>query len=236
MKKAIVSFMLSFLFILSFSQKWKPNLGIEGGMGGGGMNELLKANNPLIKDNAALKKTWAYSYGPFIQLMKPAFGFEAKLNFNSFENDAESFSTPESIKLKYLSVPILLKFRLSSREGITASSWSDESYTLIGNTLYHSPGQYSAGGERFTTSVFLYGGIQYDQLRSAIHSYGTTTSSVDDITGSLVEKGYSYIAGLEMTINLLSFDFSYMKSLKSVDPTIDNKVSGFFIKIKLRVI
>jgi hypothetical protein len=236
MKKAIVSLVFSFLFILSFSQKWKPNLGIEGGMGSGGMTELLKTNNPLIKDNAELKKTWAYSYGPFIQLMKPAFGFEAKLNFNSFESEAESFSTPEAIKLKYLSVPMLLKVRLSSREGITASSWSDESYTLIGNTLYHSPGQYSAGGERFTTSVFLYGGIQYDQLRSATHSYGTTNSSVDDITGSLVEKGYSYIAGLEMTINLLSFDFSYMKSLKSVDPTIDNKVSGFFFKIKLRVL
>jgi len=39
-----------------------------------------------------------------------------------------------------------------------------------------------------------------------------------------------------MTNNLLSFDFSYMKSLKSVDPTIDNKVSGFFFKIKLRVL
>jgi len=236
MKKVLASLAFSFIFSLSFSQKWKPNLGIEGGMGGGGMNELLKVNNPLIKDNAELKKTWAYSYGPFIQLMKPAFGFEAKLNFNSFESDAESFSTPESIKLKYLSVPVLFKVRLSSREGITAESWSDESYTLIGNTLYHSPGQYSAGGERFTTSVFLYGGIQYDQLRSATHTYGTSTSSVDDISGSLVEKGYSYIAGLEMTINLLSFDFSYMKSLKSVDPAIDNKVSGFFIKVKLRVL
>jgi hypothetical protein len=236
MKKAVVTVVLTFVFIVSFSQKWKPNLGFEGGMGGGGMTQLLKSNNPVIKDNAQLMKTWAYSYGPFIQLMKPAYGFEVKLNLNSFENDAESFSTPESIKFKYLSVPMLFKVRLSSREGITSESWSDESYTLIGNTLYHTPSQYSAGGSRFTTSVFLYGGIQYDQMKSAIHTYGTTTPSVVDITGSFVNKGYSYIGGLEMTINMLSFDFSYMRSMKSIDPKIDNKIGGFFIKIKLRVL
>jgi len=236
MKKAIVVLMFSFICIVSFSQKFKPGLGFEGGMGGGGMSQLLQSNNSMIKNNAELKKTWAYSYGPFIELMKPAFGFEAKLNFNSFEMDAESFSTPEAIKMKYLSVPMLVKVRLSSREGITAASWSDESYTLIGNTLYHSPGEYSAGGERFTTSVFLYGGIQYDQLRSATHSYGTSSPSVDDITGSFVQKGYSYVAGLEMKINMLSFDFSYIKSMKSVDPAIENRVSGFCIKVKLHII
>lgn len=236
MKKAIVSLMFSFICVFSFSQKWKPNLGIEGGMGGGGMSQLLKSNNPLITDNAQLKKTWAYSYGPFIQLMKPAYGFEVKLNFNSFENDAESFSTPESVKFKYLSVPMLFKVRLSSREGITAESWSDESYTLIGNTLYHSPSQRSAGGERFTTSVFLYGGVQYDKIKSVIHSYGTTAPAVVDVTGSFVDKGYSYIGGIEMSVNLMSFDFSYMKSMKSISPAIDNKFGGFFFKIKLRLL
>lgn len=236
MKKVFFVLILSFIGVVSFSQKFKPGLGFEGGMGGGGMSQLLKSNNPMIIDNAELKKTWAYSYGPFIELMKPAFGFEAKLNFNSFEMEAESFSTPEAIKMKYLSVPMLIKVRLSSREGITASSWSDESYTVIGNTLYHSPGEYSAGGERFTSSIFLYGGIQYDQIRSATHTYGTSSPSVDDITDSFVEKGYSYIAGLELKINMLSFDFSYIKSLKSVQPAIENKVSGFFIKVKLHII
>lgn len=236
MKKAILTSIFSFLFIISFSQKWKPNLGFEGGMGGGGMSQLLKSNNPLITENAQLRKTWAYSYGPFIQLMKPAFGFEAKLNFNSFENDAESYSTPESFKFKYLSVPMLIKVRLSSREGITGSSWSDESYTLIGNTLYHSPSQYSAGGERFTTSAFLFGGIQYDQIKSVIHSYGTLSPTVVDVTGSFINKGYSYIVGLEMATNMFSLDFSYMKSMKSISPTIDNKFGGFFIKLKVRVL
>jgi hypothetical protein len=236
MKKTIILLLLSLIFYTSFSQKWKPNLGFEGGMGGGGMNNLLQSTNPLITDNSALKKTWAYSYGPFVQLMKPAFGFEVKLNLNSFENDAESFSTPESIKMKYFSIPVLVKVRLTSREGITAESWSDESYTLIGNTIYHTPSQYSAGGNKFTTSVFLYGGIQYDKLRSATHTYGTSTSVTDDISGSLTETGYSFIGGLEMTINMLSFDFSYLKGLKSVDPSVDNKVSGFFVKIKVRLI
>jgi hypothetical protein len=168
--------------------------------------------------------------------MKPAFGLEVKLNFNSFDAEAESFTTPESFKMKYMSVPVLLKFRISSREGVTASSWSDESYTLIGNTLYHSPSQYSAGGNRFTTNVFLYGGIQYDQLRSATHTSGTTNTTTSSIVSKLESNGYSYIGGLEMTINLLSFDFSYMKSFKSVDPVTVNNLSGFFIKIKLRII
>jgi hypothetical protein len=236
MKKTIMSLTLTFLFAVSFSQKWKPNLGFEGGMGGGGMTNLLKSTNPLIIDNSELKKSWAYSYGPFLQIMKPAFGIEVKLNFNSFEAEAESLTTPESFKMKYLSVPVLLKFRISSREGVTASSWSDESYTLIGNTLYHSPSEYTAGGDRFTTNVFLYGGIQYDKLRSAVHSYGTTVKTTNSIAGDLESSGYSFIGGVEMTINLLSFDFSYMKSLKSVDPVTDNKVSGFFIKLKIRVI
>jgi hypothetical protein len=236
MKKVIVSFMLIFIFIVSFSQKWKPNLGFEGGMGGGGMNALLKSNNPLIKDNSALKKGFAYSYGPFLQLMKPGYGIEVKLDFNSFNAEAESLTTPEGIKLKYLSVPVLFKIRLSSKEGVTSSSWSDESYTLIGNTLYHSPGQYSGGGNRFTSNIYLYGGIQYDQMRSATHTYGTTTSITDDIKGGLVNNGYSYIGGLEITNNMASFDFSYMKSLKSIDPKIDNKISGFFIKVKIRII
>jgi hypothetical protein len=236
MKKGIVTIILLLISIISFSQKWKPGLGFEGGMGGGGMNNLLQSTNPLITDNSALKKTWAYSYGPFLQVMKPAYGFEVKLNFNSFEVDAESFSTPESIKMKYLSVPVLFKIRLSSKEGITAESWSDESYSLIGNTLYHTPSQYSAGGNRFTTSVFLYGGIQYDMLRSATHTYGTSTPSTDDIKSQLVNSGYSFIGGLEITMNMLSFDFSYLRGLKSVDPTIDNKVSGFFVKLKLRLL
>jgi hypothetical protein len=236
MKKAILTLIFSFVFIFSFSQKWKPNLGFEGGMGGGGMTQLLKSNNPLIRDNSALKKSFAYSYGPFFQLMKPGFGIEVKLDFNSFNAEAESFTAPEAIKLKYLSVPVLFKIRLSSKEGVTASSWSDESYTLIGNTLYHSPGQYSGGGNRFTSNIYLYGGIQYDQLRSATHTYGTTISQTDEIKGGLVNNGYSYIGGLEITNNMASFDFSYMKSLKSIDPKIDNKVSGFFIKVKIRII
>lgn len=232
MKRTIVALLLSFFFTISFAQKWKPGLGFEAGMGGGGMNNLLKSTNPLIKNNSELKKNWAYSYGPFLQIMKPAFGLEVKLNFNSFDVEAESLVTPESIKMKYMSVPVLLKFRLSSREGITAGSWSDESYSLIGNTLYHTPGQYSAGGSRFTSSVFLYGGIQYDQLRSAVHEY----SIVENITSTLVESGYSYVLGLDWSINLLSFDFSYMKSLKSIDLVTENKVSGFFIKLKLKLI
>jgi hypothetical protein len=236
MKKTIASLLISFTFITSFSQKWKTNLGFEGGMGGGGMNNILKSTNPLIKDNTELKKSWAYSVGPFIQLMKPAFGFEVKLNFNSFTNESLSMTTPEDIKIKYLSVPVLLKVRLSSKEGITSESWSDEKYTLIGNTLYHTPGQYSAGGNRFTSSVFLYGGIQYDQLRSATHSYGTPNETIDDLASKLVNRGYSFIGGLEMTMNLLSFDFSYLKGLSSIDPATVNQVSGFIVKMKIRII
>lgn len=236
MKRTIIAFLLSFLFTISFSQKWKPSFGFEGGMGIGGMNNLLKSTNPLIVDNAELKKSWAYTYGPFIQIMKPAFGLEMKLNWNSFESEAESMTNPESFKLKYMSIPVLLKFRLSSRQGITASSWSDESYTLIGNTLYHTPGQYSSGGSPFTTNIFIYGGMQYDHIRSAIHSFGTTTAVTDNIAGKLVENGYSYVIGLEMSVNLCSFDFSYMKSMKSIDPVTENKVSGFFVKLKLRII
>ena len=236
MKKIIASLFLSFIFVNAFTQKWKPNIGFEGGMGSGGMKNLLQSNNPIITDNSELKKSWAYSTGPFIQVMKPSMGFEVKLNFNSFSSEAESFTTPEAIKLKYLSVPMLFKVRLTSREGITSSSWSDESYTLIGNTLYHTPSQYSAGGNRFTTSIFLYGGIQYDKLRTATHSFGTTTPLTEDISGSLNSSGYSYIGGLEMSINLLSFDFSYIAGMKSVDHATDNKVSGFFIKLKVRII
>ncbi len=236
MKKTIMALLLSSLFTISFSQKWKPSFGFEGGMGMGGMNNLLKSTNPLILNNSELKKSWAYTYGPFLQIMKPAFGFEVKLNWNSFESEAESWTKPESIKLKYMSIPVLLKFRLTSREGITAGSWSDESYTLIGNTLYHSPGQYSAGGNPFTSNIFIYGGIQYDKLRSATHSFETTLPVTDNLAGSLVESGYSYVAGLEISVNLCSFDFTYIRSMKSIDPVTENNVSGFFVKLKLRII
>lgn len=235
MKKTIVTLMLSFVFIVSFSQKWKPTLGIEGGMGGGGMTALLKTNNSIIRDNAELKKGFAYSGGAFLQVMRQNFGFEVKAVYSSYGADAESFSTPENINLRYLSVPMVLKVRLSTREGYTSGSWTDESYSLIGNTLYHSPSQYSAGGA-FISSVFFYAGAQYDMLKRATHTYGTTTKSVDDISGSLSETGYSLVAGLEMTMNMLSFDFSYQKGMKPVMPLSENYVNAFMFKIKFRIL
>ena len=120
MKRTIIFLLLTFVGIQLFSQKWKPGFGIEGGMGGGGMTALLKTENPIIVDNSELKKSWAYSYGAFLQIMRPGYGFETKLNFNSFSAEAESFSTPESISMKYMSVPLLFKIRLSTKEGITS--------------------------------------------------------------------------------------------------------------------
>lgn len=236
MKRTIAALVLTFIFVSTFSQTWKPGFGIEGGMGSGGMTALLKTANPVIVDNSELKKGWAYSYGAFVQFMRPGYGFETRINLNSYSAEAESFSTPESISMKYMSVPLLFKIRLSSKEGITTSSWTDESYSLIGNTIYHTPGQYSAGGNPFTTNVYLYAGGQYDMLNKATHTFGTPTGTTEDISTSLLKSGYSMIGGLEFTINMLSFDFSYQKSMKSVYPGTDNKVSAFFVKIRLRII
>ena len=83
MKKSIVTLLLLFIFICSFSQKWKPNFGIEGGMGSGGMTALLKTNNNLITDNSALKKDFAYSGGAFFQLMREGYGPLPKIFFPS---------------------------------------------------------------------------------------------------------------------------------------------------------
>ncbi|MBK7627134.1 MAG: hypothetical protein IPJ16_08045 [Bacteroidales bacterium] len=235
MKKTIGTLILSFVFVVSFSQKWKPTLGIEGGMGGGGMTALLKTNNPIIKDNAELRKDFAYSGGAFLQVMRQSFGFEVKVDYTSFGANAESFSTPENINLRYLSVPFVFKLRLSTKEGYSSGSWTDESYSLIGNTLYHSPSQYSAGGA-FTTNVFIYAGAQYDILKRATHTYGTTTKAVDDISGSLSETGYSFVVGAEFTMNMLSFDFSYQKGLKPAIPLSDNYVNAFLVKVKFRIL
>jgi hypothetical protein len=236
MKKLVITLLLASLSIFSFSQKMKPSLGFEGGMGGGGMQSLMKTENPFVVTNSELKKSWAYSYGPFLQLMSQKFGIEAKLNFNSFSAEAESFVTPEKLALSYVSIPIIMKFCISSKEGVTSSSWSDEKYTLIGNTLYHTPGEYSAGGNPFTANVFIYGGMQFDQLKKATHTYGTTNSTTESIISSMSASGTSYVAGLEMTMNMLSFDFSYQQSLETVIPGKAVKLSGFFVKIRLRII
>jgi hypothetical protein len=235
MKKSIIAVLLSFLFLNSFSQKWKPNLGLEGGMGGGGMSGLFKTNNPIIVDNSELKKNWPFTGGAFLQVMKPSFGFEVKVSYASYLAEAESFSTPESINLKYLSVPLLLKIRLSSKTGYTSGTWSDESYSLIGNTIYHSSSQYSPGGLE-TKSVFLYVGGQYDMLKKSSHTYGTTNKITDDLTGSLEPTGYSLVAGLEFAANLISIDFSYQKGMTSIFADSDNKINAFFVKFKFRII
>lgn len=235
MKKVTVTLILSFIFIISFSQKWRPTFGIEGGMGGGGMTSLLKSGNPIIKDNSELKKGFAYSGGAFLQIMRQNFGFETKVDYSAYGADAESFSTPENISLRYLSVPLLFKVRLSTKEGYSSGSWTDESYSLIGNTIYHTPSQYSAGGA-FTSNVFLYAGAQFDKLKKATHSYGTTTKSVDDISGKLNDTGYSLVAGVEFTVNMLSIDLSYQKGMKSVDPLTENYINAFMVKVKFRIL
>ena len=235
MKRAIISLILSLIFFISFSQKWKPTLGLEGGMGGGGMTALLKTSNSMIQDNSELKKGFAYSGGAFLQIMRPSFGFEAKVDYSSYVAEAESFSTPEKISLRYLSVPLVFKVRLSTKEGYSSGSWTDESYSLVGNTLYHSPSQYSAGGA-FTTNVFLYAGAQYDMLRRATHEHGTTTKTTDDVSGKLTDTGYSLVAGVEFTVNMLSFDFSYQKGMKTVDPGAENYINAFMVKVKFRIL
>jgi hypothetical protein len=235
MKKAIVSLLLSFLFMYSFSQKWKPTLGIEGGMGGGGMTVLLKSGNHFIKDNSELKKDFAYSGGAFLQVMRQSYGFEIKVDYTSYEANAESFSTPEIIALKYLSIPFVFKVRLSTKEGYSSGSWTDESYSLVGNTLYHTPSQYSAGGA-FTSNVFLYAGAQYDMLKKATHTFGTTTKTTEDISGKLADSGYSLVAGVEFTVNMLSFDFSYQKGMKTIDPVQENYINAFLVKVKFRIL
>lgn len=236
MKKTIIFLIFIFVSLVSFSQKWRVGLGVEGGMGGGGMTALLKTTNPVITDNSELKKGFVYSGGGFLQVMRPGYGLETRLVYNSFSAEAESFSSPESISLRYLSVPVLFKVRLSTREGITSPSWSSESYSLIGNTIYHTPGQYSAGGSHFTINVFLYGGVQYDMLKKATHTYGTIVKTTDDISGRLTEAGSSLIGGLEISADLISFDFSYQSSIKSVYPGMDNKVNAFLFKLKLRIL
>lgn len=235
MKKAIVTFLLLFIFIFSYSQKWKPNLGIEGGIGGGGMTALLKTNNDIIRDNSELKKNFVYSGGGFFQIMKPGYGFEVKAVYSAYGADAESFNTPENISLRYLSVPLLFKFRLSTGEGYQAGSWSSESYSLIGNTLYHSPSQYSAGGS-FTRNVYLYAGAQYDMLKKATHTYGTMTKSTDDISGLLAETGYSLVVGAEIAVNMISLDFSYQKGMNSISMLSENRINAFMFRFKFRII
>lgn len=186
MKRIIISLILSFIFFFSFSQRWKPTLGLEGGMGGGGMTALLKTSNSMILDNSELKKGFAYSGGAFLQIMRPSFGFELKVDYSSYVAEAESFSTPEKISLRYLSVPLVFKVRLSTKEGYSSGSWTDESYSLVGNTLYHSPSQYSAG--------------------------------------------------VEFTVNMLSFDFSYQKGMKTIDPVSENYINAFMVKVKFRIL
>lgn len=235
MKKSLVTLLLFFVFIGSFSQKWKPNFGIEGGMGGGGMTALLKSNNDLITDNSALRKDFAYSGGAFLQLMREGYGFEISADYNAFSAEAESFSTPEDIKLRYLSVPFVFKLRLSRGEGYQPGSWSDESYSLVGNTLYHSPSEYTAGGS-FTRSVFLYAGGQYDMLKRATHSYGTTNKITDDISGLLTGTGYSLVVGAEIAVNMLSIDLSYQHGLKSINLASDNRINAVIFKFKFRIL
>ncbi len=236
MKKPIVTLLLSCLFFYSFSQKWKTNLGLEGGMGGGGMTALLSTNNPLIVDNSALKKGFAYTGGVFLQIMRPNYGFEIKAVYSSYNAEAESFSTPESINLKYLSIPLLFKVRLTTKSGYTSASYTAESYSLFGNTLYHHPSEYSAGGNPVTRSVFLYAGAQYDMLQNANHTYGTSTKTTEDISGQLVKSGNSFVAGLEFTVNLMSLDLSYQKGLKSIDPNIPNYINAIFVRLKFRIV
>lgn len=235
MKEAIVTLSLFFIFICSFSQKWKPNIGIEGGMGGGGMTALLKTNNDLITDNSELKKGFAYSGGAFLQLMRAGYGFEISADYNAYSAEAESFTTPESIKLRYLSVPLVFKLRLSKGEGYQPGSWSDESYSLIGNTLYHSPSEYSSGGS-FTRSVFLYAGGQYDMLKKATHTHGTTTKVTDDISGLLTGTGYSLLIGAEIATNMISMDLSYQRGLKSIHLPSDNRINAVMFKFKFRIL
>jgi len=235
MKKPVVTLLLLFIFIYSFSQKWKPNIGIEGGMGGGGMTALLKSNNDLITDNSALKKDFAYSGGAFLQLMREGYGFEIKANYNAYSAEAESFTTPENIKFRYLSVPLVFKLRLSRAEGYQSGSWSDESYSLIGNTLYHSESQYSPGGA-FTRSVFLYAGAQYDMLKKATHTYGTTNKVTDDISGLLTGTGYSIVMGAEIAVNMLSIDLSYQHGMKSIYLPSDNRINAVMFKFKFRIL
>ena len=233
MKKAIVTFSLLLIFNFSYSQKWIPTLGIEGGLGGGGMTALLKTNNDIIIDNSALKKDFAYSGGAFLQLMREGFGFEVSVDYNSYAANAESFSTPEDIKFRYLSVPLVFKVRLSKGEGYEAGSWSDESYSLIGNTLYHSPSQYSAGGA-FTRSVFFYAGAQYDMLKRATHTH-TTNEVTDDISGLLAETGYSLVVGAEIAVNMISMDLSYQRGMTSINPLSDNRINAIIFKFKFRI-
>lgn len=234
MKKAIAILVFLIIPIFSFSQKWKANFGIEGGMGGGGMTKLLKTNNSIIKNNPELKNGFAYSYGIFLQAMQKNFGFEIKMVNNIFDADDDDFTNPENIKLRYLSIPFVLKIRLSTKEGYSSGYWTDESYSLIGNTIYHSPSQYSPGGA-FVSSVFLYTGIQYDMLKKATHTYGTSTRSVDDISGVMKETGSSFVTGIEITNNMVSFDFSYQKGITQVISK-DNYINAFMIKIKVRLI
>ena len=235
MKKSTVTFLLLFISFYSFSQKWKPTLGIEGGIGGGGMTALLKSNNDIITDNSALKKDFAYSGGGFLQLMREGYGFEVSADYNAFAANAESFSTPEKISLRYLSVPLVFKLRLSTGEGYQSGSWSDESYSLIGNTLYHSASQYSPGGS-FTRSVFLYAGAQYDMLKKATHTYGSTNEVTEDISGLLSETGYSLVVGAEIAVNMISMDLSYQHGMKSMQLLSENRINAIIFKFKFRIL
>lgn len=235
MKKIAVTVILSFVFLLSFSQNWKPTFGLEGGMGGGGMTAILKSSNSIIKDNSELKRGFAYTGGAFIQLMRKSCGFEVKLDYTAYSAEAESFNTPEIIALRYLSVPVLFKLRISSREGYESGTWTDESYSLVGNTIYHTPSQYSAGG-KFVSNVFIYAGAQYDMLKKATHTTGTMTKTTENISGQLIGTGYSLVGGVEFTVNMLSFDFSYQKGMKTIDPASDNFVNAFMFKVKFRIV
>lgn len=235
MKKPVLTLSLLLIFISSYSQKWKPNIGIEGGMGGGGMTALLKSNNDLISDNSALKKGFAYTGGAFLQLMREGYGFEIKADYSAYSAEAESLTTPENIKIRYLSVPLLFKLRLSKAQGYQPGSWSDESYSLVGNTIYHSDSQYSAGGE-FTRSVFLYAGAQYDMLKMATHTHGTTNAVTDDISGLLSGSGYSLVMGAEIAVNMLSIDLSYQHGMKSIHLPSDNRINAVMVKFKFRIL
>lgn len=199
------------------------------------MTALLKSNNDLITDNSALKKGFAYSGGAFLQLMREGYGIEIKANYNAYSAEAESLTTPENIKLRYLSVPLVFKIRLSKAEGYQSGSWSDESYSLIGNTLYHSESQYSPGGS-FTRSIFLYAGGQYDMLRNATHTHGTTNAATDDISGLLAGSGYSFVMGAEIAVNMLSIDLSYQHGLKTIHLPSDNRINAVMVKFKFRIL
>lgn len=226
MKKTTITLLLSFIFMFSFSQtKWQPHLGIEGGTGPSALTSEVKPDH---------SNGWSSTIGASIQLMRSIskpYGFEVKANYNWIKVEGNKM-------FKYISVPLLLRICLSSKTGYTRSSWSDESYSYYGNSLYHTPSQYSEGGTKVTSTVFFYAGAQYDMLQKALTGVtgpGVTATAVTDITGNYMNSGYSIVAGLELNMGKIYFDFSYQKGMSSIDPNIENNINTFWIKIKFLI-